>query len=335
MKYIYLINRFHFGKKTDGLIRKLEKVSKAMGRDFEVDVCETMAEAEAVRDKYKDTEYVITAIGGDGTINHLVNALAGTRNILSFIPSGTGNDFYRTCLESLDDGIHRIDLVRVNDRYFINTICFGIDADIANDERFIHNFLIPKPLRFHAAAFFHFLGNRKGRRMKICWEGGAANKESEMAEKKSGTAEKESAMTEGNSGTAGAADRSAEKNSGAVKKECVTVVAANGRYYGGGYKVSPGSRLDDGQMELYIVDQVDRIRMARIILSMKNAGHLQNPALQKIEAKKALIRAPRPFYANIDGEPIYSDRFELEVIPGGIRLLFDRGFLDRLRACRF
>ena len=300
MKYIYLVNRFYFGKKTDGLIRKLEKVSKAMGRDFEIDVCETRAEAEAVRDKYKDTEYIITAVGGDGTINHLVNALAGTRNILSFIPSGTGNDFYRTCLESLEDGIHRIDLVRVNDRYFINTICFGIDADIANDERFIHNLLIPKPLRFHAAAFFHFLGHRKGRRMKIFWEGGAA-----------------------------------EKNSGAVKKECVTVVAANGRYYGGGYKVSPGSRLDDGQMELYIVNQVDRIRMARIILSMKNAGHLQNPALQKIEAKKALIRAPRPFYANIDGEPICSDRFELEVIPGGIRLLLDRGFLDRLRACRF
>lgn len=294
MKYIYLVNRFHLGRKTDSLVRRLKKVSKAMGREFEVHVCETRKEAEAVGEKYKDTEYVITAVGGDGTVNHLVNALAGTRNVLSFIPYGTGNDFYRTCLESLEDGIHKVDLVRVNDRFFINTICFGVDADIANDERFIHNSLIPKPLRFHAAAFFHFLCHKKGRRLKISWEGG-----------------------------------------GSVKKECVTVVAANGRYYGGGYRVSPGSRLDDGRLELYIVDQMDRFRMARMILSMKNGGHLQNPALRKIEVEKALIRAPRPFYANIDGEAVFSDRYKLEVIPGGIRLFFDRGFLDRLRACRF
>ena len=192
MKYIYLVNRFHLGNKTDEVIHRLEEASEVLGRDYAVDVCETVEEARAVSEKYKDTEYVITAVGGDGTINYLVNALAGTGNILSFVPYGTGNDFFHTCMETLDDGIHEVDIVRVNDRYYINTICFGVDADIANDERFIHNRLIPRQLRFHAAAFYHFLTHKKGRRLKIRLEGAATGDEGGMAEKTCGAAQHES-----------------------------------------------------------------------------------------------------------------------------------------------
>ena len=117
-----------------------------------------------------------------------------------------------------------------------------------------------------------------------------------------------------------------------IKKECVTVVAANGRYYGGGYQVSPDSRIDDGLLEMYIVDQMDRFRMARLILSIKNGGHLHHPALRRMQIKKAVISAPRPFRANIDGEPLLSDRFALEVIPRGIRLEYNREFIDRFRS---
>ena len=289
MKYIYIVNRFKLGDKCDEIIRKLQRASKAFHRTYEIDIHDTIEDAKAAAARYKDMECVITAIGGDGSINLLLNELVGTKNILAYIPFGTGNDFFRANMETLEDGIYDVDIVRINDRYCINAACFGIDAEIANDEKFIHNRFIPQSMRFNAAVVYHFLTYRKGRHLKIVCEGEI------------------------------------------VEKDYTTVVAANSQYYGGGYHISPGSKIDDGVMEVYLVDQLRKIQMARIILSMKNAGHLHHPALKMIRTGKLIITSDQPFAANIDGEPLLSDRFELELVPKGIRMEFNKAFIDQVR----
>ena len=288
VKYIYIVNRFQTKDRTDELIRKLEKVSREMDRDFEIRVYETPEEAGTIRKDYKYTEHILTAIGGDGSINCLLNDIADTHNILSFIPSGTGNDFYRAVSQNVAAGIHRADIVRINDRYFINAACFGIDADIANDESFIHNRFIPKSMRFNASVIRHFLSYRKGRFLKV------------------------------------------ECNGEVYEGEVTTVVAANSQYYGGGYRISPESRIDDGKMELYIFDHMNRPKMAKTILSMKNAGHLNSPALKRMQTNRAVITASEPFQANIDGEALLSDRFDIEMIPAGIRLEYNPVFVESM-----
>ena len=288
VKYIYIVNRFQTKDRTDGLIRKLEQVSRGLGREFEIRICETPAEAGKIREEYRNSEVILTAIGGDGSINCLLNDIVGTNNVLSFIPFGTGNDFHRAVAQNIPAGIHRADIVRINDRFFINAACFGIDADIANDDGFIHNRFIPKSMRFNASVIRHFLSYRKGRFLKV------------------------------------------ECNGGIYEGEVTTVVAANSQYYGGGYRISPESRIDDGKMEIYIFDHMNRPKMAKTILSMKNAGHLNSPALKRMQTARAVITAPVAFQANIDGEPLLSDRFELELIPGGIRLEYNPGFLEAM-----
>jgi diacylglycerol kinase family enzyme len=108
-------------------------------------------------------------------------------------------------------------------------------------------------------------------------------------------------------------------------------VAANGRYYGGGYKVSPGSLPDDGLMEVYLVDSMPKIRMAGVILSMKHAGHLKNPAVHMIRTKELQIISDRPINASIDGEAMQSDHFDLKLIPKGIALEFNSEFIDQFQ----
>ena len=44
----------------------------------------------------------------------------------------SGNDFYKT-LKMIPDGILKCDVGKVNELYFLNTVCFGIDADVANN----------------------------------------------------------------------------------------------------------------------------------------------------------------------------------------------------------
>ena len=287
MKYIYVVNRFQLKDRTDDLIRKLEQVSRDFGREYEIRVHETPAEAGKIREDYRDTEYILTAIGGDGSINCLLNDIAGTRNILSYIPYGTGNDFHRAVSQTVSAGVHATDIVKINEKFFINAACFGIDADIANDDRLIHSRFIPKSLRFNVSVIRHFLSYRKGRVMKI------------------------------------------EFNGETFEGEVTTVVAANSQYYGGGYRISPGSRIDDGIMEIYIFKHLSRPMMGKTILSMKNAKHLNSPALKMmtISNGKIVITSPTAFKANIDGEPLHSDHFEIEMIPKGIRLEYDPAFL--------
>ena len=289
LHYVYLINRFQLHNKSREMMEKLRKVSEELGRDYEFVVNDTPQEAHKALERFKDKDYVITAIGGDGSINHVLNAIVGTRNILSFIPHGTGNDFCRTCMESMENGIHEVDLIRVNDKYCINVACFGIDADIANDDSFIHSRWIPRTMRFNAGVIGHFLRYKRGRRLRV---------------------ESNGEVREGN---------------------FATVIAANCRYYGSGYHVSPHSTLDDGKMDILEAGGLPKLRMARLILKMKKARHLDSPDLKTYQTDHLVVSADRPFKANIDGEPLPGSRFELEMIPRGIRLDFNKEVIMRCR----
>lgn len=92
----------------------------------------TKGEKDAIEivNQYKNMENTtIFSVGGDGTLNEVVNGLANSNAKLGIIPAGTGNDFYKT-FESFDGD--KIDLGKVNDRYFINVASLGLDAEIAN-----------------------------------------------------------------------------------------------------------------------------------------------------------------------------------------------------------
>ncbi len=90
----------------------------------------------------------VIALGGDRTIHEIVNGLMrldeSSRPRLGIIPMGSSNDFARTLGMSRNDPANaisellhgkdrRIDLGRVNDVYFVQTLSFGIDAAIAID----------------------------------------------------------------------------------------------------------------------------------------------------------------------------------------------------------
>ena len=168
MKYIFILNSF--GKRDiKDIYQKIEIVSKNLNLNYVIEVNDNNLSTEQILSKYKNTRNIIVAVGGDGMINKVLNNIVGTNNMLSYIPYGTGNDFHKTVKESLTDGRNTIDLVRINDKYFINIACFGIDADIANDDSFIHNKFIPRNLRYNAGVIYHFL-KYKAKSLEIAFD---------------------------------------------------------------------------------------------------------------------------------------------------------------------
>jgi diacylglycerol kinase (ATP) len=83
---------------------------------------------------------LVIACGGDGTVNEVVNGLAGTESALGAVPAGTSNIWAREvgldkklieAVELMVSGERRrVDLGRVGDRYFLLLAGFGIDAAI-------------------------------------------------------------------------------------------------------------------------------------------------------------------------------------------------------------
>lgn len=133
MKYYFIINP-NSGKNKKQRIE--EKIANACARrEVSYEIFYTRKEGEAkmlVQSIECEDECVVFSVGGDGNINEIVNGIAGTDKMLGVIPTGSGNDFYKTLMQ-LDNGIFLSDLGKINGTYFINIACIGLDADIANN----------------------------------------------------------------------------------------------------------------------------------------------------------------------------------------------------------
>jgi diacylglycerol kinase family enzyme len=99
---------------------------------------------ELVREAAQEGYEVVVAFGGDGTVNEAANGLAGTDVPLTHLPGGATNVFCKMLgipgdvvdatehlLRIADDFRPRkVDLGRMNDRYFTFTAGFGLDASV-------------------------------------------------------------------------------------------------------------------------------------------------------------------------------------------------------------
>lgn len=110
---------------------------------WEVEVCLTKAAGDAgllARQAVAQKADLVVAIGGDGTINEIIQELAGTETALGVLPYGTVNVWAREMGIPLDDAgarhvlVHgrtrRIDLGCADGRYFLLMAGVGIDGEV-------------------------------------------------------------------------------------------------------------------------------------------------------------------------------------------------------------
>ncbi len=115
--------------------------------DFEIYKTSQPLEATRVANEASAKFSVVVAAGGDGTVNEVANGLVGTNAAFGVIPIGSGNDFAK-CLhlapdvspsiQALKNGHRRrVDIAKLNDRYFVNGLGIGLDGAAAHRNRSI------------------------------------------------------------------------------------------------------------------------------------------------------------------------------------------------------
>ena len=131
MKYVFIINpasgKTDYNKIKENIIKTLEN------EDYEIYETKAPKEAIQIANRFKNEENTIVySVGGDGTLNEVVNGIAEGKCKLGIIPTGSGNDFYRTLKEAQTENV-RLDLGKLNGRYFINIASVGMDAETCNN----------------------------------------------------------------------------------------------------------------------------------------------------------------------------------------------------------
>ncbi len=99
--------------------------------------------SELAKKAVEDNIYMVIAAGGDGTINEVVQGLAGGKTVLAILPVGTTNVMARDlkiplslqdAIQVIDNGEEGIiDLGIINDRYFVLMAGIGFDGKIISD----------------------------------------------------------------------------------------------------------------------------------------------------------------------------------------------------------
>ena len=255
----------------------------------------------------RDSRPVVVAVGGDGTLNEVVNgffrngAPIPTTSKLAMVPLGTGGDFRRT-LRISDDPKQAIDVLRnglvrrldagcvtftTSDggtaiRHFINIADAGLGGDVV--------FNMGNGTKRFGSASYRLSGLRallsyKNKPMTVVID----NARYELA-------------------------------------RAQQVVVANCQYFGGGMQVAPSASCTDGVFDVVLIKNAGKIETARGMNDIMSGKHLDqnNPKMELMYGKRVSVTSPEKVRIDLDGEAVGFLPALFEIQPGAIEFITPR-----------
>lgn len=229
------------------------------------------------RDGLSDGVDLVIAWGGDGTVNGVASALAGTPVPLAIIPGGSGNGLARDLRIPLNArlafgvaaaGASRlIDAGDLHGSLFFNVAGIGFDARVASQlaepgaTRGVWGYVLATlaALRVYQPGVYS-LHNAFDVDGKV-----------HMAD--------------------------------IVERRAMFIAMANSRQYGNGAQIAPTALLDDGTMEIVIVEAQSAFSILRRVPACFRGTLCEGPGLLMRSAAAMEISSPQPIHFHVDGEP--------------------------------
>ena len=236
---------------------------------------------------------LVVAVGGDGTLNEVVNGLMerDERPVVATIPLGTGMDFVRTygIPTRFDDAVdvaarggeRTIDVGRVDHtrgvRYFANVGSVGMSAAVAQRANGMSKALGGK------ATFFYALT-----RVFLEWQNTPISVELEDGTR-----------------------RDARMHD---------VIVANGQWHGGAMWLAPEARPDDGLFDVVLIGDVNKRDFVTTAPKIYKGTYLAHPKVELLRSRTVAVDAPERLPIELDGEQVGTTPARFEVVPGALRV---------------
>lgn len=104
----------------------------------------------------------------------------------------------------------------------------------------------------------------------------------------------------------------------------ITLLAVcNGKYYGNNVPINPNYNLNDGKFEVYKASKLKRLEFLKLFLKIYQGNHFDNDLVDYFKTDNLQVISDKSIVCNVDGEIIYSNEFNFNVIKDGITLTND------------
>ena len=242
---------------------------------------------------------VLLVVGGDGTLHEAVNGLVTSlsRTALGVLPAGSGNDFARNLGLPLNpfEAAHRLQLGPVR-QVDLGQLSFQARGE-PRRRIFLNSISLGASVR----------ANRLARRLGLIHSGRLRYTVASLAAVLSGTADSY-LVTSG--------DR--VLHNGPARN----LTVANGACFGGGMRISPGSRPDDGTLELVILGAMGRLRALHALARLQRGTHLALQSIRRLPVTEIHVAGTEPLHLEADGEELeISGGLKIEVLPARLCVL--------------
>jgi diacylglycerol kinase (ATP) len=281
MKALVVINPIAGPGRTRTIGACVDVAKRVLGENnYDTDVKVTTGPSDAINFSTEATKNgvdLLVAWGGDGTVNGVACAAANANVTFAIVPGGSGNGLARdlgvpfdpkAALTMAASGrVRRIDAGDLHGSLFFNVAGIGFDARIA--ER------LASP------------GHRRG------LLGYILATYNELREYEPGTYSIRGAFDV--HGTAHMAD--------IVDRKALFIALANSRQYGNGAQIAPKALLDDGMMEIVVVEPQSGYSIMRQVPAFFRGTLREGPGMLMRSAATMEISSAHPIRFHVDGEP--------------------------------
>jgi YegS/Rv2252/BmrU family lipid kinase len=104
--------------------------------------------------------------------------------------------------------------------------------------------------------------------------------------------------------------------------EGYTVGACNSKTYGGGMRAAPDALLDDGLLDVVVLEKVSKLSfLTKILPKVFSGAHVREPSVKVFRTREIAISADRPFTMYADGDPIGELPLRVRAIAAAVRVL--------------
>lgn len=225
----------------------------------------------------------VALIGGDGTIHLGAQVLAKSGMPFGVIPAGTGNDFARGIGVPLKDPAAAADLIVAGKTR-------TVDLAVAMD-KFITTVV---------AGGFDSLVNKRANAMR--WpKGNSRYTVATLAELR----------------TFSPLEYVVTVDDEVIETKAMLVAVGTGPTYGGGLQICAGAEIDDGLLDITIIEPVSRLTLLQLFPKLSKGTHVGHPRVRALRGRSVRIESPG-ITAYADGEVLGALPVDVTIAPGAL-----------------
>ncbi len=286
-KIFVVANKFAGKRRIERLVRELSTFLQAKNLVYEVFDTEQFKNATKTVSKKLDQTYTdLVIVGGDGTINEAVNGLQFDIPV-AIVAGGTGNDFVRnvnigkTAKEQFETAINgSIQRIDIGQ---CNDRMFLNGVGIGFDGQIVEDMIAKRVplLTGHAAYYYHVL--------RIL----GSYKERPF---------------------------SYHINDEHLQRDLILLAIGNGTTYGGGFKLMPSAKVDDGLLDVCEIGKLSPLKRFLNLHRLSTGSHGALSVVNFYQSKEVRIEVTPSLFAHIDGEWMGQPPFDIKILPKALQL---------------